>query len=111
MEYMAHEATAVFVAAWSAAALWSLVCLASGRVAWERWLAVAASPPAIVVACATLAAFVYHAWTWFRIMPLTLPAIEIGGHRVQAGAIVLGGLLLATATNVGLAAILLEAMR
>jgi fumarate reductase subunit C len=42
-----------------------------------------------------LAAFAYHTWTWFAIMPKTMPPVVVGGRRLTAGAITGAGLVAA----------------
>jgi len=39
-----------------------------------------------------LAVFCYHTWSWFNIMPKTMPIIFIGDKRLQPGAITGTGL-------------------
>mgnify|MGYP003399599875 CR=1 FL=1 len=55
-----------------------------------------ASVQPFLAAYVLLLAFAYHAWTWFRIMPRTLPPIRWRGARVAA----------ATITRIGLGAAL-----
>lgn len=92
VEYMVHEATAVFVALYALILLAGLLCLAAGEAAWERWIAVLASPAMLALHGVVLIAFVYHAWTWFHIMPRTLPPIFIDGKLVSSKTIVRTGL-------------------
>ena len=94
IEYMAHEGTAFFVAAYALILLASLIVLGQGAAAWDRWLAGLTSPVCIAVHVLLLIAFLYHTWTWFNIMPRTLPPILVNGERVKA----------ATITGTGLAA-------
>jgi fumarate reductase subunit C len=99
IEYMVHEGTALFVAAYALLLLSGAVCLAAGEAAWDAWLRALRSAPGMVFSLLTLAAFLYHAWTWFRIMPRTLPPLHIGQRRLSARAIANTGLAVATATN------------
>ena len=94
IEYMVHEGTAFFVAAYALILLASLIALGQGEAAWNRWLACLTSPVSVVVHLLLLVAFLYHTWTWFNIMPRTLPPILVNGERVKA----------ATITGTGLAA-------
>ena len=73
--------------------------LAEGKPAWDRWVAWLVSPLAIGVHVVLLAAFAYHAWTWFNIMPRTLPPIMVAGRRVSAQAITRAGLAAAAALS------------
>ena len=95
--YMAREATAVFVAAYAVVLLVGLVRLSQGEAAWNAWLAALRSPLSLAFHAVVLATFVYHTWSWFRIMPKTMPLIFLGGRRVPAGAITTIGLAAAVA--------------
>ena len=95
IEYMVHEGTAFFVAAYALILLASLIVLGQGEAAWNRWLACLTSPVCIAVHVLLLVAFLYHTWTWFNIMPRTLPPIIVGGRRVKAATIAGTGLAIA----------------
>lgn len=90
--YMVREATAVFVAAYALVLLVGLVRLAQGEAAWNGWLAAMQSPASLVFHAVTLAAFVYHTWSWFRIMPKTMPPVFVGTKRLPPAAITGAGL-------------------
>lgn len=92
VEYMIHEGTALFVAAYGLVLLAGLVCLAQGEAAWNGWLEAMKSPLAIVFHLLTLVMISYHSWTWFRIMPKTMPPVVVRGKRLPAAAITAGGL-------------------
>lgn len=92
VEYMVHEATALFVAAYAVVLLVGLLRLAQGEAAWSGWLDALRSPLSIAFHVVLLVAIAYHCWTWFRIMPKTMPSILVGGKRLQPGAITGSGL-------------------
>lgn len=92
MVYMAREATAVFVAAYAIVLLVGLVRLSQGEAAWNGWLESLKSPGALVFHFAVLATFVYHTWSWFRIMPKTMPLIFVGGRKLAPAVITGAGL-------------------
>jgi fumarate reductase subunit C len=96
VEYMVHEGTAFFVAAYAIILLVGLVRLAQGEAAWNGWLAALKSPMSILLHLALLAAMLYHTWSWFKIMPRTLPPILVGGKRLSADAITSTGLAVAS---------------
>jgi fumarate reductase subunit C len=100
VEYMIHEATAVFVALYAAILLTGLIRLAQGRQAWQAWVEWLAGPLSLAVHGLILIAFLYHAWTWFQIMPRTLPPIVIKGKTLSAAAITRIGLVAAAAASV-----------
>ncbi len=105
VEYMIHEGTAVFVAAYAFVLLFGLMQLAQGAAAWNAFLLMLRSPQAIVFHIATLVAMAYHSWTWFNIMPRTLPPIFVGGKRLSATAITSGGLAAVVLASVVLFAV------
>ena len=92
MHYMAREATAPFVAAYAIVLLVGIVRLAQGEEAFGGWLDALRSPVSIALHAVLLAAFLYHTWSWFRIMPKTLPPLAIGARRLSAAAITALGL-------------------
>ena len=50
------------------------------------------SPLSIFLHVLMLVAFLYHTWTWFVIMPRTLPPILVNGEKVTAATITGTGL-------------------
>lgn len=92
--YMAREVTAVFVAAYALVLLVGVVRLSQGEAAFNGWLQALKTPMSLVFHLMLLATFVYHTWSWFNIMPITMPMMFVGGKRVQPG----------TITGIGLAA-------
>ena len=100
--YMAREATAVIVAAYAFVLLVGLACLARGRAAYEAWRAALDTPAALAFHALVLAAFVYHAWTWFAVMPKTMPDVMLGRRRLSDRAIVMTGVAAACAASVAL---------
>ncbi|MGL6072379.1 fumarate reductase subunit C [Craterilacuibacter sp.] len=92
VEYMVHEGTAFFVWIYALELLAGLVCLAQGEAAWDAYRALIASVPLLIVNAAIFAMMLYHGYTWFKIMPRTLPPLKIGGKRVAAATITALGL-------------------
>lgn len=95
VKYMLHEGTAFFVAAYAAVLLVGVLRLSQGEAAWNGWVEALQSPLSIVCHVMLLVAMLYHTWTWFNIMPITLPPIKVSGKRVSATAITTTGLLAA----------------
>ena len=93
--YMAREVTAVFVAAYAVVLLVGVVRLSQGEAAFNGWLQALKSPLSLVFHLVLLATFVYHTWSWFNIMPITMPMMFVGGKRVQPGTITGTGLVAA----------------
>ena len=103
VRYMAREATAVFVVFYALWLLLGLVRLAQGRAPYEAWLDVHRTPGSLLMHAVLLAAFAYHTWSWFRIMPKTLPPLAVGGRRLAAGTITAIGLAASFACSAALA--------
>ena len=102
VHYMAREATAVFVAAYAVVLLVGLWRLSEGQAAYEGWLRALQSPLSLLFHGVVLATFVYHTWSWFRIMPKTLPLLYVGGRRVPQAAITAAGLVAAVVASAAL---------
>jgi fumarate reductase subunit C len=99
LEYMLHEGTALFVAAYAFILLIGLLRLAQGPVAWNAWVDALRSPLSVAFHVIVLIALCYHTWTWFHIMPRTLPPITVAGKRVAAKTIVRTGLAAAVVVS------------
>ncbi len=82
MRYMAREASAVFLAIYAVILLAGVLRLSQGAAAYEAWLAALTHPLAIVFHGIALLAVAYHAYTWWKVMPKTMPMLHVGGRRV-----------------------------
>jgi fumarate reductase subunit C len=102
LRYMAREMTAVFVYFYALLLVWGLVELAAGEAAFNDWLAAIASPLGVAFQLVCLAVFAYHTWSWFVIMPKTMPPILIGGRRISGAAITGAGIGAAAILSLGL---------
>jgi fumarate reductase subunit C len=91
VEYMIHESTALFVAAYAIVLAFGLVCLSQGEAAWNGWLEAMKSPLSVIFHLVVLVAIVYHAFTWFKLFPLTTPPVIVGGKKLAPETIVRGG--------------------
>ncbi len=105
VEYMIHEGTALFVAAYAGVLLTGLYRLSQGESAWNAWLAALQNPLYIVFHVLALVALAYHTYTWFKIMPRTMPPLVVGGKRLSAWAITGSGLAVAALSSLGLLAL------
>ena len=108
IRYMAREATAVLVVAYALILLTGLVRLAQGQVAFEGWLQALRTSPSVAFHCVLLAVFLYHTWSWFRIMPKTMPMILPDGKHLSPTLITAAGL---TAAAVLCLALVVAAMK
>jgi fumarate reductase subunit C len=104
--YMLREASCVFITAYALILLVGLARLAQGQAAFEAWLATLSRPWSIGFHAVALVLVLYHTWTWFKVMPKTLPFVRLGGKRVPDGLIVASGI----AASAVLSAILLFAV-
>ena len=102
VRYMIREATALIVALYALVLLAGALCLSAGEGAWNGWLAMLRSPVSIAVHVLMLAAMIYHTYSWFEIMPKTMPAVFVGGRRLAATTITILGLAAAVAATVAL---------
>lgn len=100
--YMAREVTALFVAAYGLVLLAGLARLSQGPAAFGEWLDGLRSPLSIAFHVLLLAVFLYHTYSWFTIMPKTMPPVMMGGKRLSAGAITTLGLAASAVASVGL---------
>lgn len=100
--YIVREASSAFVTAYALILLFGLARLAQGRAAFDGWLDTLASTWSIAFHAVALAFFVCHAWTWFAVMPKTMPFIRIGGQRVADRAIIAAGALAAVIASAAL---------
>ena len=80
--YMVREASAVFLAIYAVILLTGVFRLSQGAAAYEAWLAALTNPLAIVFHWVALLMVAYHAYTWWKVMPKTMPMLHVGGRRV-----------------------------
>lgn len=106
IRYMAREVTALFVAAYGLLLLAGVIRLSQGRAAFGEWLEGLRSPWSVGFHVLLLAIFLYHTWSWFRIMPKTMPPVVVGGKRLGNDAITGLGLLASAVASVALYAFL-----
>lgn len=95
LRYMAREATAVFVYLYGLLLVGGLVDLANGEAAFNGWLAWLRGPIGIVFQLVCLAVFAYHTWSWFVIMPKTMPPVVVGGQKLKGSTITATGVVVA----------------
>ena len=86
--YMLREASALFVTAYALLLLAGLACLLRGEAAYSAWRALLASPVSIGLHMLALPFLVYHAVTWFQVMPKTLPPLPLPAPFVTAAGVV-----------------------
>jgi fumarate reductase subunit C len=87
VRYMIREATALVVAAYAIVLLAGVLALAHGEATWDAWLAALRTPLSIALNLLMLVGMIYHSYSWFDIMPKTMPPQFVGGKRVAAATI------------------------
>jgi fumarate reductase subunit C len=80
--YTMREATGVAIAGYALVLLAGVISLAAGKSAYEAWLGFLMSRWSLALHAVFLVGMLYHVWTWFRIMPKTMPRLVIGGRYV-----------------------------
>ena len=82
VRYILMEATSVIVALYALILLVGVWRLGQGEAAYAAWLAALRGPLAVALHVFMLLAMVYHAYTWWKVLPKTLPLLHIGGRPV-----------------------------
>lgn len=98
--YMVRESSCIVITAYAVILLWGLMRLVEGRLAFEAWRESLAGPWAVGFHLVALPLVIYHAWTWFKVMPKTLPFISIAGHRLADRAIIVAGVAAAAVASI-----------
>jgi len=109
--YMAREMTAPFVALYSVILLVTVLRLAQGPASFDAWVAWLRSDTSIVLHVLLVLVFVYHTWTWFKIMPKTMPPVVVGGKRLSPAQITGAGIAAAIVVSIVVFAVLLGVSR
>lgn len=99
VRYMVMEATSVLVALYAVILLVGLLRLSQGESAFNGWLGALETGPSILLHVLILVVFLYHLWSWFKVMPKTLPMIFVNGKKLPAETITYTGVLFAVVVN------------
>lgn len=102
VRYMLREGTALVVAAYAMLLLAGLLSLAGGEASFNSWLALLRHPLSIVLHSLALLGMAYHTWSWFDIMPKTMPPIYVGGKRVAGHVITATGIVAAVVVTLAI---------
>ena len=100
VRYIVMEATAILVAVYAVILLVGLLRLSQGEAAYGGWIEALRSGPSILLHVVILAVFLYHLWSWFKVMPKTMPMIFMDGKKVPPETITYTGVTLAVVVNV-----------
>jgi fumarate reductase subunit C len=102
LAYTLREATGIFIAAYALVLLAGVICLALGENAYDAWLGFLASRWSLALHAIILVAMLFHVWTWFEIMPKTMPRLVIGGRYVKPRLITAAGIAVAALASLAL---------
>ena len=80
--YMLRELSSLFITLYALVLLWGLWRLGQGRAAYEAWRDSMNGSGWLAFHAITFLLVTYHAWTWFKIMPKTLPRIALPDRAV-----------------------------
>lgn len=79
VKYMAMELTSVFVGIYGVLMLVGVWRLSQGEAQYEAWRAALGSAPSIALQLLMLIAMIYHAYTWWKVLPKTMPLLFLNG--------------------------------
>lgn len=99
IRYLAMEATSLLIAVYAIILLVGLLRLGQGEAAFNGWLEALRSPLSIALHVLLLLVFAYHSYSWFKIMPKTLPTIYWRGAKLPQPLITRIGLAAAVMVN------------
>lgn len=86
--YMLREATVLPLIFFTLCLTFGLGSLVLGEAAWNSWLSFMANPVVVAINIVALAGSLFHAQTFFSMMPQVMP-IRIGGKLLDKKVIVL----------------------
>jgi fumarate reductase subunit C len=87
VRYMIREGSAVFLALYACVLLWGLWALARAQAAYEAWQAALAHPLMMLLHLVALVLVSYHAYTWWKVSPKTMPTLRMGGKAIAQSTI------------------------
>ena len=83
IRYLVMESTSILVAVYALILLAGLLRLSQGEAAYNGWLEALKSPWSLGLHVLIVLVFIYHTWSWFKIMPKTLPTFYFRGEKVS----------------------------
>ncbi|HYL90888.1 MAG TPA: fumarate reductase subunit C [Burkholderiales bacterium] len=86
--YMFRELSCVFITLYAFILLAGLYRLGQGPEAFLAWQAALASPASLAFHVVALVLVIYHSWTWFKIMPKTMPRLPVPDGAIVAGGVI-----------------------
>jgi fumarate reductase subunit C len=100
VRYMIREASSVFLAIYAIILLVGLLRLAQGEAAYEAWRAALTSFGSVAFHWLALLTVGYHAYTWWKVAPKTVPDLRFAGRPLPELVITTGGWLATLGTSV-----------
>jgi fumarate reductase subunit C len=82
--YMLRELSCVFITLYALVLLFGLYRLTQGADAFDAWKDALGSPLAMIFHAVALVLVVYHSWTWFKVMPKTMPFVPVPDRGIVA---------------------------
>ncbi len=98
--YTIRELCGVVLAIYAAILLAGLIFLARGPEAYEAYRQFLASPWSLLIHLVLLVATLWHAWTWFQILPKTMPKLMRRGTPVRQSTMTKAAMLLAVVCSI-----------
>lgn len=102
LAYTLRELTGVAVAGYALILLAGLIALARGETHYVAWLNFLKSPWSLALHIVLLIGMSAHVWTWFRIMPKTMPRLSVGGRIMPQNVLFVTGLTMAAGTFIAI---------
>jgi fumarate reductase subunit C len=105
VRYMIREGSAVLLSAYALVLLWGLWALARGTAAYDAWRAALSHPLMVLFHLVALVLVSYHAYTWWKVSPKTMPTLRLGGKELPQPVISVAGLGAALAATLAVLAL------
>jgi fumarate reductase subunit C len=99
IRYLAMEATSILIALYALILLFGLLRLGQGEAAFNGWLETLRSPLSVALHGLLMLVFAFHSYSWFKVMPKTLPAIYWRGTKLPQAVITRIGVAAAVVVN------------
>jgi fumarate reductase subunit C len=107
VRYMFREASSAFISIYALLLLWGLWALHDGANAYDAWRSALHNPVMVSFHLAAVVFVSYHAYTWWKVAPKTMPTLRLGSTEVPQSWITAAGWAAwaaATVLTIGLAA-------
>jgi fumarate reductase subunit C len=83
--YMVREWSSLLIVLYALVLVWGLWSLSNGEAAYGHWRAAMASPLFILFHIVALGVVAYHSYTWFKVMPKTMPNLPFDASLFTKG--------------------------